>query len=109
MINWRSSSGSASTVGVMGQMSAPLSASPDAWTPCPRPRLKDEVVTQKQKKRERHRSEEGGKRDEDTGETKTLILWIWSACLSTDISIKLLSQVPRVLLTSYLAQIVFSL
>ncbi len=47
MINWRSSSGSASIVGVMGQMSAALSASPDAWlNPCPRLWLKDEVVTQ---------------------------------------------------------------
>lgn len=63
--------------------------------PCPRLWLKDEVVTPS-------RERDG---DEDTRKTKTLR--IWSPCLSTDISIKLLSQVPRVLLTSYLVQIFF--
>lgn len=38
VINSRSSSGSVSIVGVMGQMSAALMALPDAWiAPCPRP------------------------------------------------------------------------
>lgn len=38
VINSRSSSGSVSIVGVMGQMSAALMALPDAWiAPCPQP------------------------------------------------------------------------
>lgn len=50
MINWRSSSGSAAIVGVMGQMSAALMALPDAQLAAPLSpslaTLKDEVVTQ---------------------------------------------------------------
>lgn len=47
LINWRSSSGSFSIVGVMGQMSTALMALPDAWlAPCPRLWLQDEAVTQ---------------------------------------------------------------
>lgn len=47
MINWGRGSGSAFTVGVRGQMSLALSASPDALLAF-HPRLfsKDEVVTQ---------------------------------------------------------------
>lgn len=96
VINWRSSSGSFSIVGVIGQMSAVLMALLDArLTPPARPRLwlQDEAVTQQ---RERQKDEKikrlghGGER----------ILWIQNPCLSTDISIKLPSPVSRILLTS---------
>lgn len=71
MINWRSSSGSASIVGVMGQMSAALSALPDAWlTSCPRIWRKDEVVTQsgtRRKERKIKKEKRGGhRRDTNT-------------------------------------------
>lgn len=79
MINWRSSSGSFSIVGVIGQMSAVLMALLDArLTPpaCPRLWLQDEAVTQRGGKTERREDKEmrtqGGKKDSVDSESLSL-------------------------------------
>lgn len=78
MINWRSSSGSFSIVGVIGQMSAVLMALLDArLTPPARPRLwlRDEAVTQQ---RERQKEEKmkrlGHGRKTDSVDSESLSL-----------------------------------
>lgn len=54
---------------------------------------------------ERRKGQKRRERDEDSADTQ--ILWIWHPCLSTDISIKSLSRLRRVLLTSYLLDFSF--
>lgn len=98
MINWRSSSGSASIVGVTGQMSAALSASSDAWlTPRPQSGREDEVVTQSSGMRKEERRKRRAHRRQKN-------LCVWSPDVSADVSINPLSQDPGASLTPRLLQ-----